>query len=137
MGVGSVRASVLVVDDDPIQCAIIREALSGLTCDCSEACDGFAALARMADAPADLVIVDMLMPGKDGVETILAINKRWPGTRIVAISGGSAGLAKDYLLDTAKALGAHAAMRKPIVRTELLAVVGDLLADCVAERGRD
>jgi CheY-like chemotaxis protein len=132
-----VRASVLVVDDDPIQCAIVREALSGRSCDCFEALDGFAALAHMAATPADLVIVDMLMPGKDGVETIIAINKGWPGTRIVAISGGAPGLTPDYLLDTAKALGAHAALRKPIARTQLLALVEDLLADCIAERGRD
>jgi len=132
-----VRASVLVVDDDPLQTAIICQALGSDTYACAEAADGFAALEQMEASPADLVIIDMLMPGKDGIETIMAISRKWPAARIIAISGGGAGLTKDYLLDTAKALGAHAALRKPIARADIVGLVEELLGDCTAERGRD
>lgn len=131
------RASVLVVDDDPIQCAIICETLAGGSYDCGQAADGEAALDHLARTPADLVIVDMLMDRKDGIETIIEIRKRWPAMRIVAISGGGHGLDSAYLLDTARALGAHAALRKPIDRIELKGLVEDLLANAAAERGRD
>lgn len=137
MGVPDVRSSVLVVDDDPLQCAIVCEALKGAPYDCAEASNGEQALAHLTQAPADLVIVDMLMDRKDGIETIIEIKQRWPAIRIIAISGGGHGLDSGYLLDTARALGAHAALRKPIDRNELKELVKDLLGDCPAGRGRD
>jgi CheY-like chemotaxis protein len=132
-----VRASVLVVDDDPLQRAIICEVLCGRSYDCAEASDGDLALASLTRAPADVVVIDMLMDRKDGVETIIEIRKRWPAIRIIAISGGGHSLDSGYLLDTARALGAHAALRKPIDRIELRSLVEDLLADAAADRGRD
>lgn len=132
----AVRASLLVIDDDPIQRAIVCECLSGLY-DCAEAINGEAALSQLSGAPADLVIVDMLMDRKDGIETILEIRQRWPAMRIIAISGGGHGLDSSYLLDTARALGAHAALKKPIDRAELKELVAEMLDDAAAGRGRD
>lgn len=127
------KFSVLVVDDDPIQRALVCEMLQP-SYDCEEAKDGDDALKRLATRPADLVIVDMLMPEKDGIETIGAIRARWPTTRIIAISGGGASLPSRYLLDTAKAVGADAVMDKPLSRLALPVLVAEVLAD---ERGAD
>ena len=91
---------VMIVDDDPIQRAIVCETLSSAY-DCEEAPEGASALKRLERSPVDLVIVDMLMPEKDGIETIAAIRSRWPTIRIIAISGGGASLPSRYLLDTA------------------------------------
>jgi CheY-like chemotaxis protein len=128
-----VRFSVLVVDDDPIQRAIVCEVLQP-GYDCEEARNGAEALRQLAKRPADLVIVDMLMPEKDGIETIGAIRARWPSIRIIAISGGGASLPSRYLLDTAKAVGADAVMDKPLSRHVLPVLVAEVLAD---ERGAD
>ncbi len=130
------RASVLVVGDDPVQCAIIRQALAAKPYDCDQASDGVAALTHMEAAPADLVIIDMPAPGGEGIETILAIHRRWPASRIIAVSTAS-GLGKNDLLDVARSLGAHAALRKPIFRADIIALVEDLLGDGAADCGRD
>lgn len=122
------KLSVLVVDDDPIQRAIIGEVLSA-TYDCEEAENGAVALRKLAARPADLVIVDMLMPEKDGIETIAAIRSRWPTTRIIAISGGGASLPSRYLLDTARAVGADAVMDKPLSHHALPVLVAEVLAE--------
>lgn len=122
------KLSVLVVDDDPIQRAIVCEVLSPAY-DCEEAVHGDAALKRLAKGAVDLVIVDMLMPEKDGIETIAAIRTRWPTIRIIAISGGGASLPSRYLLDTAKAVGADAVMDKPLSRTALPGLVAEVLAE--------
>jgi CheY-like chemotaxis protein len=128
-----VRFSILVVDDDPLQRAIISDLLAPAY-DCSEAENGAEALKRLAADPVDLVIVDMLMPEKDGIETIAAIRARWPMIRIIAISGGGATLPGRYLLDTAKALGANAVMDKPLSRKALPVLVAEVLAE---DRGAD
>ena len=122
------KLSVLVVDDDPIQRAIVCEVLSPAY-GCEEAADGDEALKRLAKGAVDLVIVDMLMPEKDGIETIAAIRSRWPTIRIIAISGGGASLPSRYLLDTAKAVGADAVMDKPLSRTALPGLVAEVLAE--------
>jgi CheY-like chemotaxis protein len=122
------KLSVLVVDDDPIQRAIACETLrSAYACD--EAENGAEGLRKLAASPADLVIVDMLMPEKDGIETIAAIRSRWPTTRIIAISGGGASLPTRYLLDTAKAVGADAVMDKPLSPPALAVLVSEVLAE--------
>lgn len=127
------KCSVLIVDDDPIQRAIVCETLSSAY-DCEEAPEGASALKRLERSPVDLVIVDMLMPEKDGIETIAAIRSRWPTIRIIAISGGGASLPSRYLLDTAKAVGADAVMDKPLSRSALPALVAEVLAE---DRGAD
>ena len=122
------KFSVLVVDDDPIQRAIVCETLQPAY-DCREAVNGEEGLKALAEGPADLVIVDMLMPEKDGIETIAAIRTRWPSIRIIAISGGGASLPTRYLLDTAKAVGADSVMDKPLSRQALPVLVAEVLAD--------
>ncbi|HEY9217488.1 MAG TPA: response regulator [Phenylobacterium sp.] len=117
---------ILVADDDPIQRAIVCELLdlAGLACD--EAADGEEALEHLSRRPADLVILDMLMPTKDGIEVLMRIKRDWPSTRVLTISAGGL-MSPGQLLRLSEGLGADATMAKPLRRGDFLAAVRQLL----------
>ena len=74
------------------------------------------------DQAVDLVITDLIMPEKEGVETISELRRRYPEIKIIAMSGGGMGGATDYLR-LAKALGAGQTLAKPFTREVLLKMV--------------
>lgn len=119
-------ARVVVADDDPIQRAILAELLGSAGFACEEASDGDEALVVLGRQPADLVVLDMLMPSRDGIEVLTEIKRRWPQTRVLTISAGGL-MSPDQLLHLSRGLGADATMAKPLRRAEFLAAVSDLL----------
>jgi CheY-like chemotaxis protein len=121
-------ARVLIVDDDAICRAIAVEALSQDGHVCQEAEDGEVATRRLAHTPMDLVITDLLMPNKEGIETIMEIRKLWPGMKIIAMSGGSGAAAPDQLLKMAARLGADETLIKPLRAQTLKEAVWRVLA---------
>ena len=74
----------------------------------------------------DLVITDIIMPEKEGLETILELRKNHPGLKIIAISGGGRIGPQGYL-PSAKYLGADMVFQKPLVPKEFSAAVAKLL----------
>ena len=74
--------------------------------------------------PPDLVIIDMFMPVKDGLETLQELRAKHPSLKIIAISGAPGGL---MVLDMAKKLGAQEVIRKPFKPDEILSAVNRLL----------
>jgi CheY-like chemotaxis protein len=120
-------ALVLVIDDDPLFREIARELLTQAGHTVSLAENGAAAARIAAEPVPDLAVVDMLMPERDGIETIRDLRGRWPGVKLVAVSAGARGLEPSLLLRAAKAMGADAALQKPIEHADLLNVIGDLL----------
>jgi YesN/AraC family two-component response regulator len=74
-----------------------------------------------------LVITDILMPQKEGIELIVALRKQQPTLRIIAISGGGLGRAGDYLA-IAQHLNIEGTLQKPISQRELLEAVATALA---------
>src|SRR5690606_20671069 len=106
--------SILVVDDDPLLRLIASEMLRAEGYAVDEAEDGDVATRLFEQKHFDLAVLDLLMPNKEGVETIQEIKRRWPGTRIIAISSGGR-LDVQYLLPLAKAMGADAVYKKPLV----------------------
>jgi YesN/AraC family two-component response regulator len=74
----------------------------------------------------DLVITDVLMPEKDGLEVIMEIRAKLPQVKIIAISGGGRISHTDYLV-AARRLGAHRTLSKPFIRQELLDTLHELL----------
>ncbi len=90
------------------------------------AAEGEEALKAQAAAPYDILVTDIFMPDKDGVETIMAFRQKYPKTRIIAMSGGGS-IKGDYLALSLE-LGAHRILRKPFEVAALKAAVKEVLA---------
>lgn len=105
--------SVLVVDDDPILRRIATEMLEQDGCVVHRAENGAEALRRLGERATDVVVLDMLMPEKEGLETLIEIRQAWPGVRVVAISGGGR-IGAAELLQWATVAGADAVLAKPL-----------------------
>jgi len=82
---------------------------------------------RIADQPCEVVITDLLMPRKEGMETILELKRLRPERKIVAISCGGRSGRGEELLKHARIFGAHYTMAKPLVMKELVALVNKLV----------
>ncbi len=119
-------ATILVIDDDAAMRRLILRVLRARGHDLLEAENGEAGIALMQDGKPDLIITDILMPQKEGIETIREILGRSPGAKIIAISGG--GSQNLMFLDAAKTFGAHAALAKPFRPEDLIETVDRVLA---------
>lgn len=115
-------ARVLVVDDEALVCEAMAVLLSRRGHEVVVANDGVMALRAVAEHPADLAIVDILMPVKEGLETIRDLRRGHPAIKIIAISGGSLIRDTDFLSMAAK-LGADLSFRKPVEPQVLLRAV--------------
>ena len=115
--------SILVVDDEDQIRHLIRETLEQAGYHITEACDGKEALQQYRLAPADLVIMDILMPNQDGLETTVALRREFPEVRVIVITGGSDMIGMLNFLDVAKMLGAHSTLQKPFEMKALLDTV--------------
>jgi DNA-binding NtrC family response regulator len=78
------------------------------------------------EEPYDLIITDIIMPEKEGLETIMNIMNRNPGSKVIAISGGGRSSAGSYL-KTAEYFGAVRSFQKPFDKNEFLEAVRDLV----------
>ena len=90
------------------------------------AADGAAALRLFRQQPVDLVITDIIMPEKEGLETIMELRRIKPELKIIAISGGGRIGAEDYL-PLAEHLGAARTLAKPFSSAEIIEAVSGLL----------
>src|SRR6185503_13492110 len=118
---------VLIIDDDEQVRALLHEILDRAGFEVIEAANGVEGLRLYRAAPVDLVITDLLMPEKEGVETIVELRSEFPQARIIAMSGGGRNAGSDYL-PIAMQLGARATMAKPFSRQEVLNAIRDALA---------
>ena len=85
------------------------------------------ALRLVQDNVFDLVITDLIMPEKEGIETIVKMRKKIPTLKIIAMSGGGLIAPEDYLV-IARKLGVAQTLAKPFSGKELLAAVASVLA---------
>jgi len=120
-------ARVLIIEDESPMRSLIRIILEKEGYDVADTLDGEEGIKLLKDQPADLVIADILMPVKDGIETIMELKADFPDTKIIAISGGGPFKDKDNLLVIAKKLGADYALTKPFKIEDLLKATGELL----------
>ena len=121
--------SVLVVDDEDQVRQLIRETLEQAGYDVQEARDGKEGLERYRAKPADLVIMDILMPDQDGLESTMTLRREFPTSRVIAITGGSDMIGILNFLDVAKMLGARRTLQKPFEMKTLLDAVAAELSD--------
>ena len=125
-------ARILIIDDDDMLLGFVGAILEDAGHTTSVARDGKVGLEQFRAEPADLVITDIFMPGKEGLETIRELRRDYPGVKIIAISGGG-NYQKIDVLETAVKFGAVYALRKPFRRKELLAAIDDVLGGSPAQ----
>ena len=119
-------AIILVVDDDPISLKILRVILQENGHEVLEAGDGVQALKIFKEKPVDLVITDIFMPEKEGVETVRELKQADPDIKVIAVSGGSSSARFDSL-DWVKMFGVKYTFTKPFDRDKIIDAVNDLL----------
>lgn len=119
---------VLVIDDEDSVRAMVEAALSHAGYRVLCATNGTEGLKVLDSQQVDLVITDILMPEKEGVETIVEIRQKMPGLQIIAMSGGGR-VHNMEPLRIAGGIGADALLPKPFDLTKLLGVVESVLLD--------
>jgi DNA-binding response OmpR family regulator len=113
---------ILVIDDDEQIRALLSQMLERAGYQVVEAANGDEGLRLFRTQSADLVITDLIMPEKEGIETILELRREFPQVQVIAISGGGKYNPRDYL-PIARQLGACATISKPFSRQEILDAV--------------
>ena len=119
---------ILVIDDDAQMRRMMLRVLTDAGHCAIEAEDGQKGIMLLCKEKPDLVITDLVMPGKEGIETIRAIREIGPGAKIIAMSGSDAGDSGTLYLRAAGKLGADAVIPKPFRSAELLELIGRVLA---------
>ena len=101
---------ILIVDDEEIVRRSYLRSLESISCNIEAACDGEEALQTMEQRPFDVVLLDMRMPGQDGLSVLRTIKQKWPESEVVIITGyPSLASAKE-----AVRLGAYDYVAKPV-----------------------
>lgn len=122
---------ILLIEDDAAVRHATRVVLELAGHAIVEAANGMRIESTIAEESPDLVLTDMLMPDRDGVETVLAIRRRFPTLRIIAMSGG--GTRGDLDLGVARKLGVSATLNKPFEPEDLMATIRQVLASPAPE----
>lgn len=120
-------ARILAIDDDEGVRLMLREVLTREGHEVRLARNGEEALQLLSRHPCDLVITDIVMPRKEGIETIVELRRSHPEVRIIALSGVGSGGGDDYLRFAEK-LGAMRTLSKPVRVSDLRRVVSECLA---------
>lgn len=109
--------NILVVDDDEVVRLAHQRSLAGASCNVETVWDGEEALRAMEEKRFDIVLLDLRMPGPDGISVLKTIKQRWPESEVLVITGYPC-------LDTAKEavrLGATDYLAKPVGPVDLIA----------------
>lgn len=120
-------ADILVVDDEEMLRSALCRLLKSAGHRVTEAANGAEALAAIRSHMPQVIVTDIVMPVKEGIETILEIRKTYSNLKIIAISGGGRGGQLSYLGFAQKA-GADHVMAKPFSRDDLLQAIDDMIS---------
>jgi DNA-binding response OmpR family regulator len=125
-------ARILLVDDDALFREVVHKILVRAGHVVADAANGDIALTTFGRESFDLVITDIVMPDKEGLDTIRTLRRQAPDLRIIAMSGGGVGGTGDYL-SVARRLGAARVLAKPFSAVELVDTVAGVLAEPPAD----
>lgn len=120
---------ILIVDDEPSVLKMLRKALKDKSEEILEAVDGEQALKLCQEENIDLLITDIVMPKKHGIDLIMEVKKLDNNLPIIAISGGGGVTGRFDYLEIAELLGAKNILHKPFSPDELRNAVGNVLGD--------
>ncbi|MBN2525524.1 MAG: response regulator [Deltaproteobacteria bacterium] len=118
---------ILVIDDDVQVCTMLERFFARKGYEVDVAYDGFQGITKFHPEKTNLVITDLVMPEKEGIETVMELRSRHPDVKIIAISGGGRVGPESYL-EIARELGAQRTFEKPVDFDELLGAVEELTA---------
>ena len=117
------KANILIVDDEEVVRLSHLRSLEGSECQTRAAEDGRQAIQVMEQDPADVILLDLRMPGLDGMDVLKTIKQRWPDSEVVVITGYPC-------IDTAKQavrLGAFNYLTKPLGPDEVMKAANDAM----------
>jgi len=120
-------AKILIVDDEDSVRSVLKDVLDDNGHDIYEAGDGKEAYKIFNDNPIDLIITDLIMPEKNGIDLIMELKQQHPDLKILAISGGGGITGRFDYLPIAKLVGANIVINKPFNIGEIRAKVIELL----------
>lgn len=119
-------ATILVIDDNDMFCEMLKQLLENEGYEVILASDGNSGIKQFQQRKPNLVICDIIMPEKEGLETISLLQEIQPGIPIIAVSGGGR-IGPETYLELAQIMGARKTFTKPLVNREFLAVVAECL----------
>lgn len=120
-------ARILIIDDEAQIRKMLKQMIEMEGHEVAVAENGKEGIRILQQQQMDLVITDIFMPEKEGIETIMELKSENPSLKIIAISGGGSKGHVDYL-EIAKSLGANRTLSKPLTRKELVDTINQLLA---------
>ena len=118
-------ATILIIDDEESIRNLLKEVLEQANHRVLEARDGREGLALYQQNKVDLVLMDILMPGTDGLEATLQLTKEYLDAKVIAMTGAQA---ERNFLDVAKLFGARRVFEKPFNLDQLMQAVNEELA---------
>jgi CheY-like chemotaxis protein len=116
---------VLVVDDDAELRTTTQQLLESEGFSVSVAANGSEALDLLRRRPADIVLTDVFMPEKDGIETIVDLHREFPQAKVIVMSGSEAPRFRNVMV-AARELGATRSLPKPLDAGQLIATIREL-----------
>jgi DNA-binding NtrC family response regulator len=119
---------ILIIDDETHILLMLKKMLERAGYEIDLAANGNEGLYLFKSAPSDLVITDIIMPEKEGLETIREMKRMQPGLKIIAMSGGGK-ISADNYLETAKIFGASKILEKPFTQQKMVSAVQELMGD--------
>ena len=121
------KKKILVIDDNPVVRQTLTRVLEDEGYETLTATDGKRGLALYAAEQPDLVITDIIMPDKEGIETIRTMLRHNPNAKVIAISGGGR-IGNTDFLQLARCVGACETLAKPFDPDELVRTAHKLIA---------
>ena len=112
------KTRILIVDDDEVVRWSYLRSLESISCNVEAACDGEQALQTMEQNPCDVVLLDLRMPGQDGLSVLRTIKQKWPESEVVIITG----YPTVESVKEAVRLGAHDYVAKPVGPEDVIKV---------------
>jgi DNA-binding NtrC family response regulator len=119
---------ILIIDMDAETLKACEEILSSRKGTTVTTCDNRAAMREFGACNPDIVLTEMVMPERDGIEVLREIKGAVPQTKVIAMSGGGASLSTEFVLHVARRLGADGTVSKPVDATRLLEAIEMVLS---------
>ena len=120
---------ILIIDMDAETLKVCEEILRSRNITTVTVCDSRAAMREFAACNPDIVLTELVLPERDGIELLREIKHTAPRTKVIAMSGGTTSLPAEFVLHVARRLGADATISKPVDATGLLDAIEKVFSD--------